>query len=573
MKPAARGLGAALLVLLAACTHQLRTPGPTVDAPPPRLSSWDALVDAFIDASFEAIPPLGVRAGRHEFDGRLPPLTRESFRQQAESLRAFRERAKAFDTASLDAHQRFEREYLLSEIDGELWWLEVGERPYRYPGYYAFVLSPDIYLEREYAPLEQRMRAYVKYLQAIPAGARHARENLRAPMPRTFAQLGRNIFGGMAKFYGKDVPGIFAPVKDAQLQGEFRTANAAAIRAMQDLEAWFRAEEARANDDFALGPEKYLQMLHATEDVDIPVARLKEMGERDLARNLAALNEACARIAPGATIKACVDKVQAKKPPEGPVKAATRQLAQLRQFLVDRNVVTIPSAEVAVVDEAPPYRRWNAAYLSTPGPFEKSLPAIYFIAPPDPAWTAAEQTAYIPDEDTLLIISLHEVWPGHFLHHLHTKKAASKIGRLYRSYAFTEGWAHYCEEMMWEMGLGDGNPEVHVGQIVDALLRDVRYLSAIGLHTGGMTVAQSEAMFREQAFQDPGNARQQAARGTFDPGYGNYTLGKLMIRQLRDDWTATRGGRNAWRAFHDKLLSYGAPPLPLVRKDMMGEPR
>ena len=99
----------------------------------------------------------------------------------------------------------------------------------------------------------------------------------------------------------------------------------------------------------------------------------------------------------------------------------------------------------------------------------------------------------------------------------------------------------------------------------------MRYLCAIGLHTGGMTVAECEAMFRDKAFQDPGNARQQAARGTFDPAYGNYTLGKLMIRELRDDWTRDRGGRAAWKAFHDRLLSYGAPPIPLLRQAMMRE--
>jgi uncharacterized protein (DUF885 family) len=233
-------------------------------------------------------------------------------------------------------------------------------------------------------------------------------------------------------------------------------------------------------------------------------------------------------------------------------------------------VVSIPGPEQARVAEAPPYRRWNAAYISIPGPYEKNLPSTYYIAPPDPAWTPKEQNDYIPGKADLLFISVHEVWPGHFLQFLHANRARSKLGRIFTSYAFAEGWAHYGEEMMWEVGLNDGDPATHVGQILNALLRDARYLSAIGLHTGGMTVAESEALFRDKAFQDAGNARQQAARGTFDPGYGNYTLGKLMIRKLRDDWTATRGGRAAWQAFHDELLSHGSPPLPVVRKVMLG---
>jgi uncharacterized protein (DUF885 family) len=133
-----------------------------------------------------------------------------------------------------------------------------------------------------------------------------------------------------------------------------------------------------------------------------------------------------------------------------------------------------------------------------------------------------------------------------------------------------EGWAHYGEEMMWEMGLNDGDPETHIGQLSNALLRDARFLSAIGLHTGGMSVAESERLFTDEAYQDVGSARQQAARGTYDPAYLNYTMGKLMIRKLRADWTASRGGQAAWREFHDAFLSYGGPPIPMVRKAMLG---
>ncbi len=232
-------------------------------------------------------------------------------------------------------------------------------------------------------------------------------------------------------------------------------------------------------------------------------------------------------------------------------------------------MVTIPSEEIAIVKEAPPYRRWNAAYINVPGPYEKGLVSTYRIAPPDPAWSAADQAAYIPSAADLLFYSAHEVWPGHFLQHLHAARSPSLVGRLFSSYSFGEGWAHYGEEMMWEMGLADGDPEVHVAQLTNALWRNVRYLSALGLHTGGMTVAESEAMFREKAYLDPANARQQAARGTFDPGYGNYTLGKLMILKLREDWTRTRGGRAAWRAFHDELLAHGSPPIPVLRKAML----
>jgi uncharacterized protein (DUF885 family) len=204
------------------------------------------------------------------------------------------------------------------------------------------------------------------------------------------------------------------------------------------------------------------------------------------------------------------------------------------------------------------------------------MPSVYYIAPPDKSWTKAEQEAYVSPKAALLFTSVHEVWPGHFLQFLHSNRSSFRFGQVFVGYAFAEGWAHYMEETMWDMGLGAGDPETHIGQIQQALLRDVRFLSAIGLHTRGMTVAESETMFREQAFQDPGNARQQAARGTRDPAYLNYTLGKLMIQKLRNDWVAANGGDSApqnatayWQRFHDAFLSYGGPPIPLVRAQML----
>jgi Bacterial protein of unknown function (DUF885) len=265
-----------------------------------------------------------------------------------------------------------------------------------------------------------------------------------------------------------------------------------------------------------------------------------------------------------------VEKANTDKPVGGAVEGARAQLTSLRKFLVDKDLVTIPGTEEAKVAEAPPFNRWNFAYIEIPGPYEKNLPSVYYIAPPDPKWPKAEQDAYVPGKADLLFTSAHEVWPGHFLQFLHANRAKWKFGQLFVGYAYAEGWAHYTEEMMFDAGLDGATPEIHIGQLSNALLRDVRYLSAIGLHTGGMTVQQSEQMFRDKAFQDPGNARQQAARGTYDPAYLNYTMGKLMIMQLREDWTKSHGGRAGWKAFHDQFLGYGGPPVPLVRAQMLG---
>jgi uncharacterized protein (DUF885 family) len=199
------------------------------------------------------------------------------------------------------------------------------------------------------------------------------------------------------------------------------------------------------------------------------------------------------------------------------------------------------------------------------------LPSTYFIAPPDPRWPKAEQDAYVPGKADLMFTSIHEVWPGHFLQFLHSKRASWRFGQLFVSYAFAEGWAHYAEELMVEDGFAKDSPELAIGQVTNALLRDVRFLCALGLHTQDMSVAQCEQLFRDKAYQDPGNARQQASRGTYDAAYLNYTMGKLMIRKLRTDWFAENPGRTR-REFHDQFLSHGGPPIPLVRTMMLREP-
>ncbi len=533
--------------------------------------NWDGLAKEFLEAYFESNPHEAVYLGKHEYDGRLPDWSREGLKKQATELRAFKKRIEAFDVTGFDSGQALEREHLLSVADSGLFWLEKARWPERNPAFYRGGLDPNTYLNRPYAPLPERMAAYIRWAQAIPGAVEQIRANLRAPLPKTYLYIGRITFGGLASYLEEDVPAIFAGVEDSELQAQFVKANATAKEAFESMDSWLEGQEAQATDDFALGADLFQEMLRTTERVDVSLEELETAGRVDLERNLEALEEACALYAPGLRMLECARKAQAHKPADGPVMGARRQLEDLEEFVRRENIVSIPGTERAQVEEAPPYRRSNAAYIDIPGPYEENLPSVYYIAPPDPSWTPEEQAAYIPGTTPLLFISVHEVWPGHFLQFLHTNRASSELGRIFVGYAFAEGWAHYTEEMMWEAGYGKETPETHVGQLLNALRRNARYLSAIGLHARGMTVEESEQMFLEKAFADIGNARQQAARGTYDPGYLNYTLGKLMIRRLREDWTRDRGGREAWREFHDQFLSYGGPPIPLVRRAMLGE--
>jgi hypothetical protein len=567
-------LGALILIAGTGCARAPAPPLPPPPAPPPAPAhdnGWASFRDEFLETYFKADPAFAVSAGRHEFDGRLPDRSAEAIAREIKDLHSQRARTLAFKDSDLSADERFERDSVVAVIDRDLFWLETAQWPSKNPAFYIGTLDPSPYVGREYAPLEVRMRAFIKYEQAVPQLAAQIKANLRAPLARPLLQHGLSAFKGFADYYHKSVPQIFGSVKDPALRKELSDANRTAEEAMRALASALTAERKSANDDFALGADKFTQMLAATERVPTPLAQIADAGKADLARNLEALRGACAQYLPRGSLHACVDKAARDKPTGGVVEYARKQLTELRSFIVSKGVVTIPGSEQILAAQAPPYNRDNFAYIDVPGPYDKGVSSTYFIAPPNPAWPAQMQRDYLPGRTQLLFTSAHEVWPGHFLQFLHSNRYGSIVNRVFVGYAFAEGWAHYGEEMMWEEGYGNGDPEVHIGQLTEALLRNVRLLCAIGLHTQGMKVAECERMFREQAFADAGNAQQQALRGAYDPAYLNYTMGKLMIRKLRADWTKTRGGQSAWREFHDRFLSYGGPPIPMVRAAMMGE--
>jgi len=569
----------ALLLTLTACTFVLsgcnRTPPPAAQPQSPTATAsadpWETFVDRYIEDYLVAQPASAVVLGRHEFDGQLPDWSAAGIQKEISRLETARAAALSFTDEQLGSSERkFQRDYVLSRIDNDLFWLRDARQPMTNPDFYFNNgLDPSTYVTVPYAPPEQRLEAFVKYARAVPNAADQIRSNLAsAPLPRTFIEYGMAGFGGLAEFFRNDVPQAFAAVKDEALQRELATAIEPAARAMTELAKWLEDQKPKSTEAFAIGPERFAQMLAMTENVTTPLGRLEQIGRADLERNLAALREACAAYLPKATIERCIAKEAADKPQGGAVAGARAQLADLRQFVIDHDIVSVPGTETALVEEAPAYQRQNFAYINIPGPYEKGLPSVYYIAPPDPAWSKAEQEAYVPGKADLLFTSAHEVWPGHFLQFLHSNRASWRFGQVFVGYAFAEGWAHYVEELMVEEGLARDRPELHIGQLVNALLRNVRYMCAIGLHTQGMSVSECERMFKEKAFQDPGNARQQAARGTYDPAYLNYTLGKLMIRKLREDWLAAHPGKTR-KQFHDQFLSYGGPPIPLVRAQMM----
>ena len=533
---------------------------------------WPSFVNNFIEASFKANPGFAVSQGRHEFDGQIADLSTAGINAQVDRLKKAIADAEGFTDDKLTPEQRYQRDYLVAVAKGQLFWIDPAgaDQPHHNPASYLGALDPSVYVTVPYAAKDVRLKAYTKFLQNVPRALDQMRGNIQTPMATSFVDYAKSAFGGFADYYPGDGMAAWKGVGTSEDQQALKAATDNAVKAMQQTVQWVETQRAASKPDFALGKDKFQRMLADTEMVTTPVDQLERIGRADLAANQRLLGEACDRYAAGATVEACMAKMNADKPEGGPVVGARAQLAGLKQFIIEHDIVTIPGPEEAKVEESPPYNRQNSAYINIPGPYEKNLPSVFYISPPDPTWSKEAQAAYIPGTADLLVTSVHEVWPGHFLNFLHANRSKDMFGRVFVGYAFAEGWAHYAEEMMRVQGVGGGTDEVLIGQLSNALLRDCRFLSAIGMHTGSMTQAQSFELFRNQCYQDEGNARQQAARGTYDPAYLNYTMGKLMIRKLRDDWVASRGGQKAWKGFHDQFLSYGGPPIPLVRQQMMG---
>lgn len=501
-----------LILALGACSQSDESAVTDVARAP-----WAEFATATVAEYYRRNPEVAVDKGLHQYDGQIRDLSPDSVADYLSWVRKTRRQAESY--VDLEGLEAFERDYLVASLNEEEFNFGTADYWSRNPAVYVSVLEFSVYVDREYAPLDVRLRGYTQYVAQFPKYFATMKSNLQPPLAGPLIETSLARFGGLVGYLETTVPGIFSSVQDEALQAEFAEANAAAVESVRNIVEWLDGLRATAHDDFALGEDRFLEMLRAKEGVNITLAELKAAGERDLERNLEILNEACAEFAPGKSIRDCVLGVQDKKPGGGAVAGARAQLPGLRKFLEEQKLVSIPGTEAALVDEAPPHRRTNSAYIEIPGPYEVGLPSVYFIAPPDPSWSEEDQLAYIPGESDLLFTSVHEVWPGHFLQYLHSNRAKNNIGQHFGTYTFSEGWAHYTEEMMADAGLDEGRPDIRIGQLLNALLRNVRYLSAIGLHAEGMTVEESHNLFEEKAFAGYGTAAQQSLRGTNDPGY------------------------------------------------------
>ena len=547
--------------------------GAPILAPTARRPAFPRLAKKILDDYWSFHPTTAAAFGIHRYDGMLPVYT-------AATLRAFTTRVREY----IDALDRLDRgdgltrkvRLRLGVLRGllltELSEIEDQRLPNALPPYFLFRMNIVNYLLRKYAPLDRRVRAIGKLESQVPRFLKDLRSTLDRRLADTFFEVGEMAATGMLDAYSRELPEILSRVSPkvrTYVETRNETATAELKAFVSDLATKYRP---RLKTDFALGRRKYERMIFAEHLVRIPIERLLEVGRADLDANHRQFEETAKRIDPGNKPAQVIAGIAADHPTaERLIDDTSAMLEEIRQYVIAHDVVTVPSEERAQVIETPRFFRFATAALNPPGSFEKiAREGFYYVTPAEETWPAEKREEWLRHLNYTMLrnISVHECYPGHYVHLLHQNRVRDAVLKSYFSYAFTEGWAHYCEEMMVEQGFGD--LRLKLAQLQDALLRNCRYISSIMMHTAGWSWQDATRFFMENAYLDRLPAEREAKRGTWDPGYLNYTLGKLMIKKLRADWSGQHRGASI-REFHDGLLGLGAPPLGLVREHLLGK--
>ncbi len=549
----------------AGATMPRRASGPSVSA----------LSKSILNASWEFDPTRGVYVGLHRYDGRLPVYTKSTIERRVGRIRRD---LKSLDAASradrLPAQAALEVGVLRSMLLKEQFALVDQQAPKKAPQYSLGKLSIVNYLLRNYAPLDRRVRAIAALEAQVPAHLARFRALADRRLAETQYEMAEMNVSGMIEAHGQELSAFLPRLSPATRRRVERT-SAAAVAELTALQSELRSRyKPRVQKAFALGKAKYERMLWAEHLTRLPIERLLEVGTADLEANRQAFLKAAAVAAPGKAPKEAVAVIADHHPTaESLIPDTQTMLEDIRAFLIDHDVVGVPSEDRPTVMETPKFYRWASAATNAPGSFEKvAKETFYYVTPVEREWPPEKQEEWLRylNYTSLRNISVHEMYPGHFVHYLHSRyRVRSPVLKSFWSTAFGEGWAHYCEEMMIEAGFQGGDPKYRMAQRMDALLRDCRYISSIRMHVHGWSWEDATRFFMENAFMDRLPAEREAKRGTFDPGYLNYTLGKLMIKKLRADWMG-RHPDASLREFHDAFLALGAPPLGLAREALLG---
>jgi uncharacterized protein (DUF885 family) len=533
-------------------------------------------VDDLLGYLHETHPTDAALDGVHTHDDLLEDLSRQGIEAETRALAGYLRRLDEIDTEGLTSIERLEHRMLSSHLQGRMFELEAVRTWERNPQSYADTLASSLAGQAlfTHAPAPERARRVLSKLRQAPRLIQAARDNVKEP-PGIFVKVGIESLRGTLKFIDEDLPRAFSSVDDLHLLGDLADAQTEASHAVGAYIEYLEKEVApKARASFRLGRDRFEQKLKLEEGLGIPVDRLLAIATRELKATQEAFRSVAGKLN-GRDPLAAWEKTRSNHPAPGElVNVGRQQLDELRTFLERQAIVSLPQGEAVTVAPTPDFYRWSFASMWTPGPFEsKPTRAYYYLTDADPSWAVERQQEFLRDYNvpTLWSISVHEVYPGHFLHYQHLRKVESKARKsiLFAPASFVEGWAHYCEQMMIEAGFGHKDHSVRLGQLAEALIRLVRFIVGIRLHAEDLSVEQGVRLFREEAFMEEASARREAERGTFDPTYLVYTAGKLMLLKLRNDYRQQEGKAFSLRQFHDTLLANGTAPFWLHRQLML----
>ncbi len=534
-------------------------------------------VDDYLRYLYEIQPTSAALDGVHTYDDLLEDLSRSALEAQARALSGFARRLDEISLDGLTETERIEHPVIAANIRARVFEIEEVRTYERNPQYYADVLATSLASQAifPYAPEDERARRVLSKLRQAPRLIQAARDNIKEP-PGIFAKVGLETLRGVLKFIEHDLPRAFFGVDDLHLLGDLADASVEAADAVKGYIGYLEEELApRARASFRLGREKFERKLQLEEGLSVGIEKLLAIAGRELWAAQEEFRRVASRLNGGGDPVEAWRKAKDDHPAAGHVvETAQAQVAELMTFIERHDLVTIPPAEPLVVAQTPDFYRWSFASMWTPGPFEpKPARSYYYVTDADPSWSPERQTEHLRDfaAATLWSISMHEAYPGHFVHALHLRRIESKLRKslLLSPASAVEGWAHYCEQMMIEAGFGKGDLTIRLGQLAEALIRLARFIVGIRLHAEDMSVEAGMRFFRDEAFMEETGARREAERGAFDPTYLVYSAGKLMLLKLRADYKAQQGSKFSLRAFHDTYLGNGTLPIWAQRKLML----
>ena len=541
-------------------------------------AAFTTLASAILQAHYKRHPSGATDLGVHTYDSVMDDASQASIADEATELGAFRAKLAALDPATLTLDKQLDCVQLSRAMDAGILADTVIRSWAKDPDFYSSGITnaADVIMKRNYAPAADRLRSLIAREKGMPAFLDEGRKNLTSPV-KVFATIAIDQIDGDISFFKNDVTAAFADVTDEALVDEFHTTNADVMKALAAYKTFLQKDVLpKATASYALGADTYARALAANEMIELPLDELLKIAEANRQQNEAAFQAAAKQIdatKPADTILASMEREHPK--PAELLKTSQDALDAIRQFIVDRKIVTIPPSDPARVKETPPFMRsTTSASMDIPGPFEPAkLDAFYYMTLPDPRGSAAAQEDYMHSWYFAEIsnVSVHEVYPGHYIQFLYAKAFPSDVRRVFGASSNSEGWAHYSEQMMIDEGFHAGDPKYRLAQLQDALLRNVRFIAGIRMHTQGMTVDEATKLFETQGHQPHSISVQEARRGAGDPLYGYYTMGKLMILKLRDDYKTKMGDAYTLQKFHDAFVQLGPLPLPLVRKALLGD--